>query len=67
MLNLLKDDRGGQIFLTLLAFAAIIIPILNLGTTIENPFHVSTYTVTLVGKYLAYALWRFQLIWFGVI
>jgi urea transport system permease protein len=56
MLNLLKDDRGGQIFLTLLAFAAIIIPILNLGTSTENPFHVSTYTVTLVGKYLAYAL-----------
>ena len=56
MLNLLKDDRGGQIFLTLLVFAAIIIPVLNLGTSTENPFHVSTYTVTLVGKYLAYAL-----------
>ena len=56
MLNLLKDDRGGQIFLTLLVFAAIIIPVLNLGTSTENPFHVSTYTVTLLGKYLAYAL-----------
>jgi urea transport system permease protein len=56
MLNLLKDDRGGQIFLTLLVFATIIIPVLNLGTSTENPFHVSTYTVTLVGKYLAYAL-----------
>ena len=30
MLNLLKDDRGGQIFLVLLVFAAIIIPFLNL-------------------------------------
>ena len=56
MLNLLKDDRGGQIFLALLVFAAIIIPVLNLGTSVENPLHVSTYTVTLVGKYLAYAL-----------
>jgi urea transport system permease protein len=56
MLNLLKDDRGGQIFLTLLVFTAIIIPVLNLGTSTESPFHVSTYTVTLVGKYLAYAL-----------
>jgi len=56
MYNLLKDDRGGQIFLVLLTFAAILVPILNLSTGVDNPFHVSTLTVTLVGKYLAFAL-----------
>ena len=56
MYNLLKDDRGGQIFLVLLVFAAILIPFLNLSTAESNPFHVSTLTVTLVGKYLAFAL-----------
>ena len=56
MFNLLKDDRGGQIFLVILAFAAIVIPFLNLSTAVDNPFHVSTLTVTLVGKYLAFAL-----------
>ncbi len=56
MYNLLKDDRGGQIFLVLLTFAVILIPILNLSTGVDNPFHVSTLTVTLVGKYLAFAL-----------
>lgn len=56
MFNLLKGDRGGQIFLVLLALAAVLIPVLNLSTGVENPFHVSTLTVTLVGKYLAFAL-----------
>ena len=56
MLHLLKDDRGGQIFLVLLTLGAILIPVLNLTTPVDNPFHVSTLTVTLVGKYLAFAL-----------
>jgi len=56
MMNLLKDNRGGQIFLALLAVLTIFIPILNLGMPETSPFHVSTYTVTLLGKYLAFAL-----------
>ncbi len=56
MLKLLQDDRGGQIFLTLLTILAVIIPILNLAMPESSPFHVSTYTVTLLGKYLAFAL-----------
>lgn len=56
MFNLLKDDRGGQIFLVLLTFTAVLIPILNLSIGESNPFHVSTLTVTLLGKYLAFAL-----------
>ena len=56
MFNLLKDDRGGQIFLSLLMLAMVLIPILNLSMPTDSPFHVSTFTVTLLGKYLAFAL-----------
>ncbi len=56
MFNLLKGDRGGQIFLALLTLAAILIPIFNLIIPESSPFHVSTFTVTLLGKYLAFAL-----------
>jgi len=56
MFYLLKGDRGGQIFLTLLVLATILIPILNLVIPESSAFHVSTLTVTLLGKYLAFAL-----------
>ena len=56
MSQLLKGDRGGQILLLILAIAAILVPILNLIVPEGNPFHISTLTVTLLGKYLAYAL-----------
>lgn len=56
MYNLLKDDRGGQIFLFILVVGAVLIPFLNLTTSVDSPFHVSTLTVTLLGKYLAFAL-----------
>lgn len=56
LLNMLKADRGGVIFLLLLLLVAILVPILNLFTDPTNPIHISTYTVTLLGKYLAFAL-----------
>ncbi|HIQ16051.1 MAG TPA: urea ABC transporter permease subunit UrtC [Leucothrix sp.] len=56
MMRLLKGDRGGQIFLTLLTLTAILIPIFNLILPESSSFHVSTFTVTLLGKYLAFAL-----------
>jgi len=56
MIKLLQGDRGGQIFLALLTILAILIPILNLVAPESSPFHVSTFTVTLLGKYLAFAL-----------
>ncbi len=39
----------------ILAFGAAV-PLLNLVLPSESPFHVPTYLVTLVGKYLCYAL-----------
>ena len=35
---------------------AVVVPILNLAVPVHSPFHVSTYAVTLIGKYLCYAL-----------
>ena len=56
MYRILKDDRGGQLLLLALAVIAIVIPVLNLAVPEGSPFHVTTYTVSLFGKYLTYAL-----------
>ncbi|EXJ16743.1 urea ABC transporter permease subunit UrtC [Imhoffiella purpurea] len=55
-LEALHLDRGGRIFLALLAVTTLLVPILNLAVPADSPLHVSTYTVTLLGKYLTYAL-----------
>lgn len=52
----LKHDRGGQILLTLLALACVLVPLLHLAVPESHALHVPTYTVTLLGKYLCYAL-----------
>jgi urea transport system permease protein len=54
--RVLKDDRGGQLLLLFLTVVAIVIPLLNLLVPEGSPFHVTTYTVSLFGKYLTYAL-----------
>ncbi|WP_224745741.1 urea ABC transporter permease subunit UrtC [Neiella litorisoli] len=42
-------------FLTVLIVVALAVPLLN-ALDSSNPLHVSTYTMTLMGKYLCYAL-----------
>lgn len=54
--RILQDDRGGKVMLSVLAFITIVVPVLNLLVPASSPLHVSTYTVTLLGKYLTYAL-----------
>ncbi|WP_231517102.1 urea ABC transporter permease subunit UrtC [Marinobacterium lacunae] len=51
----MKDDRGGQILLALLAASIVLVPILN-GLPSDSALHLPTYTVTLIGKYLTLAL-----------
>ncbi len=46
----------GLVFLGLLVLAAVLVPVLSLLTPPGSPLHLSTYAVTLVGKYLCYAL-----------
>ncbi len=52
----LKGDTGGQLMLAVLAMVAVAVPIMNLAVPESSPWHLSTYTVTLLGKYLTYAL-----------
>ena len=42
--------------LGILLFIAVMVPVLNLAVPESSVFHVSTYTVTLIGKYLTFAL-----------
>jgi len=56
MFNLLKDNRGGQIFLVLLTVLTVFVTASNLLLSPDSTFYVSTHTVTLLGKYLAFAL-----------
>lgn len=56
IVKMISQDRGGQIFLGLLLVATIAVPMLNIMLPETHPLHVSTYTVTLLGKYLSFAL-----------
>lgn len=50
------DERSGMIVLVLLALAVIIVPALNAWTPADSVLHLSTLTVTLLGKFFCYAL-----------
>jgi urea transport system permease protein len=52
----LRTDRGGHVFLIVLGIVAVIVPILHLATSDSSALHLSSYTVTLIGKYMCYAL-----------
>lgn len=49
-------DKGGAVFLALLLVVMVAVPLLNLVVPESSPLHLSTFTVTLLGKYLCYAL-----------
>jgi urea transport system permease protein len=51
-----RIDRSGWVFLSLLALASVLVPVLNLAVPPDSPFHVSNTTVGLWGKYMTYAL-----------
>jgi urea transport system permease protein len=48
--------KAGGIFLAALAVTAVLVPMLNLFLPVSSSFHVPDYIVTLMGKYLCYAL-----------
>ncbi len=55
LLRILKGDTGGQIFLLLLLLSLVLVPILS-SLPPDHALHMSSYTVTLFGKYMTYAL-----------
>ena len=52
----LYADRGGQIFLGVLLLLAVFVPLLNLALPVESAWHVPTWVMSLLGKYLCFAL-----------
>jgi urea transport system permease protein len=55
-IELLFGERGTQVFLALLLGLGVAVPVLHLAVPADSAFHVSAYTMTLLGKYLTYAL-----------
>lgn len=54
--RLLLNDRGGMLILGMVLLSMIYVPIGNLLVDPSSSWYVSTYTVTLVGKFLCFAL-----------
>ncbi len=52
----LRNDRGGQWLFAVVGLLLVLVPLLNLLPAEGSALHLSTYTVTLLGKYLCYAL-----------
>jgi urea transport system permease protein len=49
-------DRSAMAFVSLLLAVVVAVPVLNLLVPESSPFHVSSYVLTLVGKYLCFAM-----------
>ena len=54
--RLIMNDRAGRRLLGILLAISILVPLSNLLMPEGSIFHVSTFTMTLLGKYLCYAL-----------
>ncbi|HEV7716910.1 MAG TPA: urea ABC transporter permease subunit UrtC [Steroidobacteraceae bacterium] len=52
----LRGDLGGQVMFVVLAAVVVLVAVLNLVVPESSALHISTYAVTLIGKYLTYAL-----------
>jgi urea transport system permease protein len=52
----LFGDRGTQVFLAVLLITAVLVPILHVGFAEDSALHMTSYTMTLIGKYMTYAL-----------
>jgi urea transport system permease protein len=50
------SDWGSRLLLGILLVIAIVVPICNLTLSPDSPFHVPTYVVSLLGKFLCFAL-----------
>jgi urea transport system permease protein len=50
------DDPGGAWLLAVLAMVVVVVPILNRLVPASSAFHLSAYGLTLIGKYMCYAM-----------
>jgi urea transport system permease protein len=56
VLKILENDKGGKIVLSTLAVVVLVVAFCNLFVPADSVFYISTFTVTILGKYLAFAL-----------
>ncbi|OEE62910.1 urea ABC transporter permease subunit UrtC [Enterovibrio norvegicus FF-162] len=49
-------DRSTVILMVLLTLTVILVPVMNLWVPESSPLHLETYTVSLLGKYLSFAI-----------
>ncbi|WP_428024622.1 urea ABC transporter permease subunit UrtC [Arcobacter sp.] len=54
--KILENDKGGKIVLSTLALVVFVVSFCNLFVPSDSAFYISTFTVTILGKYLAFAL-----------
>lgn len=55
IMELLRNDRGGRWLVGMLVLLIVLVPLLN-SLPESSVFHVPTYTISLLGKYLTLAL-----------
>ena len=51
-----RNDHGSMFFVSAVVLTAIAVPILNRVVPASSAFHVSAYGLTLIGKYMCYAM-----------
>ncbi|MFN3015711.1 urea ABC transporter permease subunit UrtC [Vibrio coralliilyticus] len=56
LLSSLAGDKGGQLTLLSILAAVVLIPLANVLFPAGHPLHVETFTISLLGKYLSYAM-----------
>jgi len=54
--RLVTSNVGSMITLAVLFAVAIVVPLLNMATPVDSPIHVPNYMLSLLGKYLCFAL-----------
>jgi urea transport system permease protein len=54
--TVLREDPGGAVFLAVLAAVAVVVPVLNQAVPASSTWHLSTYSLTLIGKYMCYGI-----------
>lgn len=56
VLSAMRGDKGGQLTILAILAAVVLIPLANTLLPQGHPFHVETFTISLMGKYLSYAM-----------
>ncbi|MCW8345854.1 urea ABC transporter permease subunit UrtC [Vibrio sp. ZSDZ65] len=56
VLSAMRGDKGGQLTVFAILAAVILVPLANVMLPVGHPLHVETFTISLMGKYLSYAM-----------